>query len=140
MAEFVMKHLVKQAGLDNEIFIASAACRRDEISADTYYATKEKLREKGIPFNKRHAVQVTLADYREYDYLIGMDEENKKDLLHLTQGDPLKKIYLLLDFTGENRSVSDPWYTRDFEATYTSIYKGCLSLLKKIKSNNFRVS
>ncbi len=132
MAEFVMKDLIKKAGLSDEIFVASAACRRDEIGADTYYATKDKLREKGIPFTPRHAVQVTLSDYEKYNCLIGMDDENRYDLLRLTDGDPLGKVHLLLDFTHEDRPVADPWYTRDFEATYDDVLRGCKALLQTI--------
>ena len=63
MCEFVMKDLVRRAGLENKIFVASAACRRDEIGADTYLGTREKLDEMGVPYQKRRAVQITKADY-----------------------------------------------------------------------------
>lgn len=132
MAEFVMKDLVRKAGLEDKIFVASAACRTDEIGSDTYYGTKNKLREEGIPFTPRHARQITLADYEKYDYIIGMDGENMRDLNRLTKGDPHGKVYLLLEFTGENRDVADPWYTDDFDATYRDVTKGCAALLKKL--------
>ena len=83
MAEFVMKDLVKRAGREEEIFIASAACRRDEIGADTYLGTREKLDEMGIPYERRQAVQITRDDYDRYDLIIGMDAENMRDLNRL---------------------------------------------------------
>ena len=132
MAEFVMKDLVSKAGLGDEVFIASAACRRDEIGSDTYYGTKNILREKGIPFTPRHAVQVTVDDYDSYDYIIGMDAENMRDLNRLTKGDPLGKLHLLMEFAGEKRNVADPWYTDDFATTYRDILKGCEALLHKL--------
>ena len=134
MAEFVMKELVRQAGLSEKIFVASAACRRDEIGSDTHYGTKNILREKGIPFTPRRAVQITLADYHEYDLIIGMDSENMRDLDRLTKGDPLKKIHLLMEFAGESCNVADPWYTDDFETTYRDVRKGCEELLEKVRS------
>lgn len=133
MAEFVMKELVRQAGLSDEIFVASAACRRDEIGSDTYPGTKAKLRAMGIPFTKRAAVQITRADYDRYDFIIGMDEENRSDLTRLMQTDPADKIHLLLEFVGESGEVADPWYTGNFDQTYEDVLRGCKALLARIK-------
>ena len=55
MAEFVMNDLVKKAGLENEILVDSAACRTDEIGSDTYFGTKNKLREMGVALNRKRA-------------------------------------------------------------------------------------
>lgn len=129
MAEFVMADLVRRAGREKEIFVASAACRRDEIGNDTYIGTRKKLDEMGIPYTKRRAVQITLADYEEFDLIVGMDEENRRDLLRLTKGDPKGKVRLLMEFAGERRGVADPWYSGDFDTAYTDILKGCRALL-----------
>lgn len=132
MAEFVMKELVRRAGREEEIVVASAACRRDEIGADTYPDTKEKLDEMGIPYEKRRAVQITRDDYDQYDLIIGMDAENMRDLRRLSQGDPAGKCHLLLEFAGETRDVADPWYTGDFDITYRDVLQGCQGLLKSL--------
>ena len=134
MAEFVMKDLVRRAGLENEIFVASAACRRDEIGSDTYLGTREKLDEMGIPYTKRRAVQIMKADYENYDCIVGMDDENMRDLQRLSAGDPKKKLPLLMEFAGEDRGVADPWYTGDFDTTYMDVLKGCRALLKRLHS------
>ena len=127
-----MKDMVKKAGLENEIIVDSKACRTDEIGSDTYYGTKNKLREEGIPFAPRQACQITSADYDKYDYIIGMDNENMCDLARLTNGDPKGKTCRLLELAGESRDVADPWYTDDFDATYRDVTKGCAALLKKL--------
>ena len=133
MAEFVMKDMVHRAGLENAITVDSKACRRDELGSDTYYGTKNKLREVGIPFTPRKARQITYADYESYDLIIGMDRENMHDLERLTKGDPHGKVHLLMEIAGENREVADPWYTDDFDATYRDIEKGCTALLNKLR-------
>ena len=133
MAEFVMKDMVHRAGLENAITVDSKACRRDELGSDTYYGTKNKLREVGIPFTPRKARQITYADYESYDLIIGMDRENMRDLERLTKGDPHGKVHLLMEIAGENRDVADPWYTDDFDATYRDIEKGCTALLNKLR-------
>lgn len=76
---------------------------------------------------------MTKADYRKYDYLIGMDQWNIQNMLRITGGDPEHKICRLLDFTDHPRDIADPWYTGDFETTYADVKEGCETLLEKIK-------
>ena len=131
MTEFVMKDLVAKAGLEHLISISSCAATYEEIGNDTYPPVRRLLKDKGIPFTKREARIFTPADYEESTYIIGMDDENRRDLYRLTKGDPQKKVSLLLEWTGENRSVADPWYTDDYETTYRDIREGCAAILKR---------
>ena len=135
MAEFVMKDLVHKAGMDEQIFAASSACRRDEIGSDTHPGTKAKLRQMEIPFTKRRAVQLTQADYAEYDYIAAMDRENLRDIPRIVGEDTLHKVFLLLHFSGLEREVADPWYTGNFDRTYEDVLLGCQGLLKEISKN-----
>ena len=130
MAEFVMKDMVRKAGLEDQFVIESKAARRDELGNDTHYGTKAKLRQMGIPFAKRKATLLSKTDYAAYDYLIAMDAENVHDMLRLFGGDSDRKISLLLDFAGEKREVADPWYTGNFDETYDDVIKGCRGLLQ----------
>ncbi len=136
MAEFYMKELVRRAGLSDRIYVASAATSQEQIGCDTYYATKDKLREKGIPFTKRAAVQMTRKDYSTYDYIIGFDARNDAAIKRITGGDPDHKIYSLMQFIGSDREVPDPWYTRNFDATYEDVELGCKGLLETIKAKS----
>ena len=130
MAEFVMKDMVKKAGLEEKFVIESKAARRDELGNDTHYGTKAKLRQMGIPFAKRRATLLSKSDYAAYDYLIAMDEENERDMLRLFGGDPEEKIRLLLEYADEDREVADPWYTGNFDETYDDVVEGCSGLLR----------
>jgi protein-tyrosine phosphatase len=131
MAEFVMKHLVKKSGRD-DIEIASAALHTDEIGSDTHRGTKAKLNEMGIPFTKRAAWLLTADKAQEYDLLIGMDDYNIADLKHLVFPEDLSKVRKLLSFAGSERSIADPWYTGNFDATYDDVLEGCTALLAAI--------
>ena len=111
MTEFVMKDMVKKAGLDKKIQVASMATTTEEIGNDMYPPAKRKLNEKGIPFSQRSARQMRRIDYGSFDYIIGMDEENLHDMRRICGGDPDGKISLLLDWTICPRDVADPWYT-----------------------------
>lgn len=130
MAESVMTHLVKQKKLENLFYINSAATSREEIGNPPHYGTVNKLRAVGIPLIPHRAVQMTPQDYTAYDYLIGMDTANIRNMTRIAGGDQDSKIYKLLTFANSGRDVADPWYTGDFDTTYTDIKEGCTALLK----------
>ena len=132
MAEFVMKDLVRKAGREEQVIIASKAARRDELGNDTHYGTKAQLRQMGVPFEKRKATLLSKSDYDAYDYLIAMDRENVLDMLRLFGGDPNKKIHMLLEFAGLKREVADPWYTGNFDETYEDVLLGCKGLMRML--------
>ena len=122
MAEYITKYLSK------DIECASAATSTEEIGNDIYPSAKRKLKEKGIPFSRHHARQIRKQDYTYYDYILCMDDANLRNLKNYYGQDPENKIYKLL----ENRSVSDPWYTGDFELAYNDIFEGCQSWIERI--------
>ena len=130
MAESVMTHLIKERGLESLFSISSAAPSREEIGNPPHHGTVNKLRQVGIPVIPHWAVQMTKQDYVEYDYLIGMDAANIRNMNRIAGGDPEGKIYKLLTFAGSDRDVADPWYTGDFDATYRDVMAGCEGLLE----------
>ena len=136
MAEFIMKELVHRENLDDKFLISSAATTNDEIGNDMYPNAKNELKLHSIPFEKRRARKITRDDYSVWDYIIAMDQENLQHLRHIMLSDSENKIKLLMFFTGENREVSDPWYTRDFREAFDDIYRGCEALLKQIEISN----
>ena len=134
MAEFVMKDLVKNEHLEKEIFISSAATTNDDIGSDTYSSAKAELKKHGVPFTSRQARRIKRDEYDDWDYIIGMDDENMNDLLRIMGSDPENKIKPLLFFAGDgDREISDPWYTRDFALAYDEIRRGCEGLMYFLK-------
>ena len=129
MAEFVLKHLTSQRHLSSLFHIASAATSTEEIGNDVHYGTKSILRKYNIPFGPRRARRITSADYAEYDYLIGMDTANIRNMQRAWNGDPEEKVFKLLQFAGSGRDVADPWYTGDFQVTYDDVLEGCEAFL-----------
>ena len=132
MAEFVMKDLVRKAGLADKFVIKSAATSREEIGCDTHYGTKAVLKEHGIPFAKHRAVQVVREDYAAYDYLVVMDDNNLYNLRFIIGEDTEHKVSKLLSFCNMKRDVADPWYTGDFNTTYRDVDMGCRALLQSV--------
>lgn len=135
MAEFVMKELVRRAGREADFLIESAATSREEIGNDIHYGTRTKLREMGIPFERRAARQITPKDYNKYDYLVAMDDENLYYMNRCWASDPDHKIKMLLSFAGKNRDIADPWYTGNFDQTYDDIMEGCTAFLEELTKN-----
>lgn len=129
MAEFVMKDLVRKAGRAEEFSIASAATSTEEIGNPVYPPARRMLAAHGIDCTGKTARQLRKADYAQYDYLIGMDQANFRNMQRMCGGDPDGKIYLLLDFTDRPGQVADPWYTGDFQATLEDVLEGCEGLL-----------
>lgn len=133
MAEFVMKDLVKKAGLESEIYIASAATSREEIGNPVYPPARRKLAEHGIACGGHAARQMTRQDYDSFDFLVGMDRANLRNMRSICGGDRDNKISLLMDYTSRPGDVADPWYTGDFEATWQDVSEGCQALLKLLQ-------
>ncbi len=133
MAEFIMRHLVAEAGLSEAYEIASAAVSREEIGNDVYPPAKATLRAHGVPFEHRQARQVTPADYAYYDRLIVMDNSNLRWIARIIPTDPEGKISLMMDEVGEHRDVADPWYTGDFERTYQDLLRACQAICMLVK-------
>ncbi len=139
MAELVMKDMVEKAGLAKEFWIESAATSDEEIGNPVYPNTRRILAEHGISCAGKVARQMTRADYAKFDLLIGMDGANLRNMRRICGGDAEDKIRLLLDYTDHPRDVADPWYTRDFQATWNDVNEGCKALLEKCKARGCRI-
>lgn len=138
MAEFILKDMVAKRGLAQDFQIDSAATTTEEIwngvGNPIYPPARQCLEKHGIPYSvDKRARLLTRTDYEKYDYIIGMDSENRRDMARILGQDLNQKISLLLDFTERPRNVADPWYTRNFEITYDDISEGCEKFLDAIE-------
>lgn len=138
MAEFVLKDMVKKMGIADEFVIASAATSTEEIwngiGNPVYPPAREELARHGISCEGKRAVQLKKSDYDAYDYLIGMDTANIKNIERMT-GHKGGKISMLLSFDGSNRSVIDPWYSGKFDDTYRDVVIGCKAFIEFLQKN-----
>ena len=154
-----MRKMIDEEGLSARVQVASAATSTEEIGNPVYPPVRRLLADHGIDCTGKTARQITKRDYEEYDYIIGMDSANMKSMRRVFGGgiagrsvdkrnsDAVRKsanidctitdtdkLYLLMDFTDRPGDVADPWYTRDFEATWRDVNEGCAGLLRKLKS------
>lgn len=132
MAEFIMKDLVTKAGLSEQFEISSAATSTEEIGNPVYPPARRKLTEHGIDCSGKRARQLTNSDCNRYDLLIGMDQENLRNMHRICGDDYGEKMHLLMEYTDRPGDVADPWYTRDFDATWRDVEEGCRGLINLI--------
>lgn len=133
MAEYVLKYLVEQQGIADQFYIDSAATSTEEIGNGVHPGTRRKLAEVGIPCGNHRARQITKQDYEDFDYIIGMDTYNIKNISRIVGFDTENKVYKLLDFTNRKGDIADPWYTGNFDATYRDVLEGCQGFLTQQK-------
>ncbi len=132
MAEFIMKDIVKKAGLSHQFHIESAATSTEELGNPVYPPARRKLAEHGIGCAGKTSRRLERRDYTQYDLLVGMDQANLRNMRRICGGDDAGKLHLLLDFTDRPGDVADPWYTGDFDTTYQDVLSGCQALLEHL--------
>ena len=138
MAEFVMKDLVKKAGLEERFHIESAATSAGEIGNPVYPPARRKLAQHGIGCAGKTSRQLRRDDYDAFDLLIGMDGANLRSMRRICGGDPAGKVRLLLEYAGRpGEEVADPWYTGDFDEAWWDVEAGCRGLLEAVRSHTF---
>ncbi len=134
MAEFIMKDMVAKRGLADKFYIASCATSTEEIwngvGNPVYPPARRELAKHGIDCTGKRAVQITRRDYDKYDIILCMDSNNMRNIKRIIPSDPQQKIFKLMKFAGSDGDVADPWYTGDFETTYSDVYAGCSGLLE----------
>lgn len=134
MAEFLMKDLVAKKGESLDFEIKSSATSSEELGNPVHYGTKAVLDRLGISCKGKYAVKLTASDYNKYDYFIGMDEYNRRNMIRIFGDDKDNKISCLLDYTDNPREVADPWYTGNFERTFKDVKEGVEGLYIYLKN------
>lgn len=132
MAEFIFNDMLKKRGI-TDVISESAATSTEELGNGVHRGTAAILRRLGIDYSQKRARQINASDFEKFDLIIGMDSANIRNIKRFSSGNHDSKIYRLLDFSDSPRDISDPWYTGDFERTYSDIREGCEGLIKKLK-------
>ena len=129
MAEFLFKDMVKKLGREKEFEISSRAVSDEEIWNGVgnlvYPPAKAELLKHGISCEGKRARLLTARDGEYYDLLLCMDESNLRRAKRIVGAKNEVKCRKLL----VGRDVADPWYTRDFSATYRDIMQGLHDLI-----------
>ncbi len=138
MAEFVMKKIVRDAGLERDFHIESAATSREELGNPVYPPARRELEKHGLSCAGKTARQLTAEDCGRFDLLVCMDGANVRNVRRVAGPGGEGKIRLLLEYTGHPRDVADPWYTGDFTAAWRDIAAGCEGLFRALTKQSAR--
>lgn len=134
MAENMFRQMVEERGLSDVVTVDSAATSREEIGNTIYPPAEAKLVEKGVEVCDHRARQLEAADYARFDWLVGMDAANMRNMARICGGDPDEKMVRLLELAGESRDIADPWYSGDFECTYEDLQQGLEALIAQVET------
>ena len=125
MAEFVLKDMVKKAGVADRFHIESVAVSREEQGNPVYPPARREMQRHGVACDGHHARQITQADVDKFDHIFYMDSSNARYLERMFPGETKFRSFL-------NRNVADPWYTGDFTQTWLDICEGCQNILEEL--------
>ena len=132
MAQCIMDHLIREAGLPEALSV-SAACFAKE-GASLSKAAQETLSTHGIPYTEKKAFPIAWKTYDEYDFILLMNDKNNPDIFNTMGGDVDEKIHLLSEYTGEEADIPNPHKGGTFEDAYEEEEKACKGLLKKLEA------
>ena len=135
MAEFILKHLLKEEGLENDYEVTSRATSAEELGNGIYPPAARTLDKHGIPYGQHRAKRMTADDYNNYDLLLYMDSNNLSNIRRFFE-DEQGKVLKLGFFGLGGADIEDPWYTGNFELVYLQIYTCCKKLIEYLKEQN----
>jgi protein-tyrosine phosphatase len=135
-AEAVMRHLVADAGLVGAIEVDSAGTSRYHIGDRPDPRARAEAARRGVPMEHR-ARQLSPDELERWDFVVGMDGQNVRDIRALARGLPdVGRIALLRSFDAEadrggSLDVPDPYYgeAEDFAVMFDLIESACCGLL-----------
>lgn len=139
-AEGIFRKYVNNAGLSEKIYIESAGLLDYHEGDNADHRTQAHAKKRGYDLSEILSRPITRDDFKNYDYLIAMDEGHLKAMIELCP-EHLKNdkvIKLMLDYSNQwkGQGVPDPYYTGEdgFELVLDMLEESCKELLNHIKS------
>ncbi len=132
LAEGVLRALAEKKGLAPALEVDSAGTGAWHIGDPPDRRSIEAARRHGIDISELRGRQVRPEDFRNFDLILGMDENKVRTLKRLAPEGAAEKVRLFLDYaSGRSEDVPDPYYEgpEAFEALYQMLDAGCSSLL-----------
>ena len=118
MALMIFKDLIYKNNKKYMFNASSRATSMEELGNGLYYEALNVLNKNNVTVEDHKAIQVKKEDYDKYDYIICMEEKNRRDLLRIFGNDKDNKIHMLGEFTNNIGEIDDPWYTREFDRCF----------------------
>jgi protein-tyrosine phosphatase len=107
-----------------------------------YPLAKDCLYRNGITnpeINKKRSRNVVKKDKDDFDYILVAEDDNLNGVLRVIGNDASDKVFKILDFADDGKrkgkDIDDPWYTRNFDKSFSDIMLGCKGFLNYLKKN-----
>lgn len=136
-AEGVFRHLVAQAGRDDDFEIDSAGTAAYHEGESPDRRSAATARSRGMPLSG-HARQFRVEDFERFDHVLAMDRQNRDALLRLApNADAKAKVSLLRAHDPKSppdAQVPDPYYggPDGFDNVFDICLAGCRGLLAEL--------
>lgn len=134
LAEGILKHKAKQAGLNWQI--DSAGTESYHIGQPPHHLSQKVARLNGIDICNQRARRFVKEDFDRYDKIYAMADDVLEEIKRMSKEkyDP-SKIDLFLNelHPGKNLSVPDPWYGTEpgYHEVYKIINEACDAIIGK---------
>lgn len=137
MAEAMFYQLVNDHHLEDQVQVSSAATSNYEIGNRPHPGSQKILRKYHLDDRGHTARQITTEDYYDYDLIIGMDEQNLRDLRRRAPQECLSKIHGINDLVPGKAGIEipDPWYSHKFQDTYNDLAQALPYWLDYVQQN-----
>jgi protein-tyrosine phosphatase len=130
LAEGIMRHLVKQNGLDWEV--DSAGTSNWHVGEGPDKRSTHTASRFGIDISGQVCRLFNVQDFDEFDLILVMDKSNLKNILSMARNaQDAAKVRLLLG----DKEVPDPYYDdTQFEPVFKMIEAGCKKIIEQLRS------
>ena len=131
-AEGVMRHLVREEGLEDRIEMDSAGTGGWHVGAPPDARATEAAARRGIELTGA-ARRLEPADFERYDLILAMDAENRRDLIAMAPDEDARSKVRM--FRAGDLDVPDPYYggERGFEEVLDLVEEAARDLLAELR-------
>ncbi|TAK40737.1 MAG: low molecular weight phosphotyrosine protein phosphatase [Saprospiraceae bacterium] len=141
LAEGIMKHKIKQQGLDWQVDSAGTSAWHTGEHPD--HRSIITARQNGIDITDQQARLFKPHDLDNFDLVLAMDDSNRRDILRFaTTKKQHDKVHLILNFShpGSDQSVPDPyWDDNGFEKVFQMLDEACNGVLEHLANNQWQI-
>lgn len=145
LAEATFNNLVKQRGLQGNLWSDSAGTSTYHLGEQPDERTFEVAEKNGLTLNHLGR-QINANDFKEFDYILAMDESNYRDILQFAKnkGIQLRKdqVLKLRRFENSNADldVPDPYFggMKGFDQVYGILNRSISGFLDYIEEHTLR--
>lgn len=140
LAENMFRQHAENQGLAANYAVDSAGTSAFHVGERPDSRMREVARKRGLEYSGS-ARQFQPEDFEQFDLVIAMDQDNRRQLQKLAASpEQEKKIRLMREFdpqAGGDQGVPDPYYggIQGFERVYDIIHRSTKELLKKLEED-----